>query len=309
MLERGLVVLVAIVTVGVCVRNGSRTITDAIRSIAKQDFPHEFMEIIFVDDGSEDDTLSVIQKSTAKIDIPVRIFHTGWQGLGPARNIVVKNAAGKYIVWVDSDMIIPENHIRMQVEFMEENSDVGIASGSYGLLEQGSLVAFLDNLAYVAYRFKSGGHTNLPGTGGSVCRVEAMRQVGGFDDNIRGSGEDVDAAYRVRSARWLVVRDKAAIFYGRSKETWRGLWKQYYWHGYGAHYSAHKNRGIVSLPMMSPPLAFLGGIPYGILAYKVVRRKIALLLPFHSVFKSFAWWAGYLKSHSKGYGHKFYIQA
>lgn len=47
------------VTVGICVRNCENYIKDAINSILDQDFPHEFMELIFADDGSEDNTFSI----------------------------------------------------------------------------------------------------------------------------------------------------------------------------------------------------------------------------------------------------------
>jgi glycosyltransferase involved in cell wall biosynthesis len=264
------------------------------------------MEVIFVDDGSEDETLSIIQEYISMMDIPAKIFHFSWRGLGVARNTVVENAEGKYIAWVDGDIIIPINNIKMQVEYMEKNSDVAIAGGSFGLLNQASLVAFLDNLVYVAYRFRSGEPTNLPGTGGAIYRVEAIKKIGGFDENIKGSGEDIDVAYRVKCAGWSVVRDKA-IFYGRSKETSKELWRQYFWHGYGAHYVSHKNRGIISLQKMSPPVVFIVGIFYGILAYKAVRRKVSFLLPFHFTFANIAWWVGFLKSHWKGYGHRYRI--
>ncbi|MEM5867131.1 MAG: glycosyltransferase [Candidatus Aenigmatarchaeota archaeon] len=42
-------------------------------------------------------------------------------------NVVVKNASGKYIIWVDCDMILPKDHVQKQVEFMEQNPKVGIA--------------------------------------------------------------------------------------------------------------------------------------------------------------------------------------
>jgi len=45
-----------IATIGVCVRNCEATIKEVINSIINQDFPHELMEVIIVDDGSEDRT-------------------------------------------------------------------------------------------------------------------------------------------------------------------------------------------------------------------------------------------------------------
>jgi glycosyltransferase involved in cell wall biosynthesis len=288
------------ITIGVCVRNSAETIPETINSIMKQNYPHKLMEVIFVDDGSEDDTLSVIKEHSSKMDISVKIFHTSWRGLGPARNTVLKNAVGKYIIWVDGDITLPENHVKKQVEFMEQNPDVAIAGGTYELLNHTSLVAFLDNLGYVAYRLRFG--TSLPGTGGAIYRVEAIRQIGGFDENIKGAGEDIDVAYRVKVAGWSVVRDNAS-FYGRSKESWNELFRHCVWHGYGAHYLVHKNKGIISPPTMSPPIILIAGVLYSMSAYKLIKRKIAFLLPLHAIFKNVAWWTGFIKGHMEDYGH------
>ena len=288
------------VTIGVCVRNSAKTISETIESIIAQDYPHELIEVIFVDDGSEDETLAIIKRYASKMDMKVKIFHHKWRGLGFSRNIVVNNAEGKYIVWVDGDIILPRDHVRKQVEFMEKNPKTAIAGGRYELLNQTSLIAFLDNLEYVAYRFKFG--TSLPGTGGAIHRVEAIRRIGGFDKNITGSCEDIDIAYRVKVAGWSVVRDKAP-FYGRSKETWRELWKHCIWHGYGAHYLVHKNKNLISLPRMSPLAALIGGILYSTFAYRLVKRKTVFLLPFQILFKNIAWWIGFIRGHMDNYGH------
>jgi glycosyltransferase involved in cell wall biosynthesis len=292
-----------IVTIGVCIRNSASTIREAIESIISQDFSHELMEVIFVDDGSTDRTLCLIMDYISRMDMQVKVFHQEWKGLGPARNVVVKNASGDYIIWVDGDIVLPKDHVCKQVEFMRRHPKTAIAGGSFGIRPQASLVAFLENLAYLTYRLRYGEKSSsMPGTGGAIYRVEAIRQVGGFDENIRGSGEDIDVAYRVKSAGWLVVRDKA-VFYGKCKETWRELWNQYLWHGYGAHYVNHKNRGIISLPKMLPPISFFSGIIHSLMAFQLVQRKIVFLFPFHLIFKNIAWWIGFLKSHSRGYGH------
>ena len=293
------------VTIGVCVRNSASTIREAIESIIRQTYPHELMEVIFVDDGSQDETLQIIKEYASKMDMNVKIFHHKWRGLGFSRNIVVNNARGKYIVWVDGDIVLPKDYVRKQVRFMEENSKVAIAGGAYKILNQ-SVITFLENTEYVAYRFKSG--SNLPGTGGSIYRVKAVRQVGSFDENIKGSGEDIDIAYRVKIAGWKVARDTVP-FYGYGKRTWKELWNHCIWHGYGAHYVSHKNRGILSLPKMFTPISFIAGIIYGIVAYKIFKRKLVFLLPLYFVFKSIAWWIGFIRSHIDGYGHNLCIKS
>ena len=289
-----------IVTIGVCARNCEGSIKDAIDRIMGQDFPHECMELILVDDGSEDRTLSVLYNCKSMTDIKTRLFHQGWKGLGHTRNVVLNNARGEYIVWVDADTILSKDFVRKQVDFMNQNPKVGIAGGRRGIIGLGkNIVATLETLAFAARDFKYEGVTSkkLPGTAGSIYRLCAVKQVEGFDENIKGAGEDTDITYRVAKAGWLVYLSTPAVFYERCKESWNSLWNQYLWHGYGLHYVFHKNSGIEKLYEMLPIVAFLSGLMLLPIAYGMIRRKVVFLLPFHFVFKMTAWWIGFIKGH------------
>ena len=291
------------VTIGVCVRNSVTTVREAIESIICQDFPHELMEVIFVDDGSEDDTLSIIQEYVSRMDIEAKVFHTSWRGLGAARNLVVKNAKGKYIIWVDGDMILPKDHVRKQVEFMEQNPTVGVAKARYGIYPQKNLVGALEDIGYLAVDFKYGGEvigSRALGTGGSIYRVKAIRQVGGFDDYITGVGEDLDAEHRIRNAGWILYRATPALFYERRRNTWKDLWNEGFWHGYGGHYVLRKDRGIFALYKMNPLAGFLAGAWYSTIAYRITYRKMAFLLPLQYAFKRIAWCFGFVKGQIDG---------
>lgn len=286
------------VTLGLCVRNSENTINEAISGIIDQDFPRELMEVIFVDDGSEDKTLSIIRDSVSKIDRHVKVFHTKWRGLGPARNTVVDNAQGDYIIWIDSDTVLPKDYVRKLVEFMEQNPAVGVAKGKIGFVPVASLVATLENMAYYTAGSKNEGRPSSKpfGTCGSIFRIDAIKQVGGFDVRIKGAGEDMDALDRIREAGLLLyVID--AVFYDKFKETWKALWRAYYWHGYGMHQVMQKNKNIERLYEMSPPAGFIEGLLYSFDAFRLTGRKAAFLLPLFFVFKATAWCLGYAKGH------------
>ncbi len=288
------------VTLGVCVRNCEASLKEAVNSILSQDFPHELMEVIFVDDGSEDETCSIIQASIRRMDIKARVFSNTWMGLGAARNIVVDNARGEYIVWVDGDMILPIDHVRKQVEFMEKNPIVGIAKARYSSSPEENLVATLENIPFLIDDICSGDEwktiSKLPGTGGSIYRAKAIRQIGGFDNQLKGTGEDQDAAYRIKMSGWSICRTDAAFHEQRGK-TWKAIWKKYVWYGHGDYNLYRKNRRIFSLVRMTPLSSFIAGLLYSITAYKLLRRKIVFMLPIHFTFKMTAWFFGF----SKGY--------
>ncbi len=287
-----------VVTIGVCVRNSASTIREAIESVINQGFPHELMEVIFVDDGSEDGTLSIINSYVQKIDMRVKVFHHEWKGLGPSRNIVVNNADGDYILWIDGDMTLPKDHIQKQVEFMEQNSKVGIAKAKYGMSAEENIISTLENITFVIEdalaqdEWKT--NLKLPGTGGSIYRVDAIRQIGGFDDNLKRVGEDQDAAYRIKAAHWSIYRTKT-VFYEKRSKTWKALWNKYFRYGYGNCCVYRKNRSIFSIHKMIPPAALIGGMLNCVIAYRLTRLKTVFLLPIHSTFKTTAWCLGFVK--------------
>ena len=287
------------ITVGICVRNCASTLRETIESIAVQDYPHELMEIIFVDDGSTDNTLSIIRDYALKLNTKVKIFHHEWKGLGYSRNVVVDNAEGEYIIWVDGDMVLPRDFVRKQVEFMEKNPDVGIAKARHGIMSTENVIAILENVPFVIYDYNSKNKKNnllkkLPGTGGAIFRLEALRQVSGFDGKIKGAGEDQDAAFRIKKAGWA-IKQSPTIFFEKRPQTWIAVWRKWFWYGFSNYEIYRKNRNIFSLLVMNPVASFIKGLLYISIANKLLHKKLVLLLlPFAQTFEMLAWCVGFI---------------
>lgn len=289
------------VTIGVVVRNNASTISEAIESIIEQDFQHELLELIVVDGSSSDETLSIIETSLENSLIRSRVFNEN-KGLGYARQIVVDNAVGEYIVWVDGDMVISRDYVSKLFEFMERHPEVGIAKGKQAMVSGGNLLATLESHSRAAgklvdYNLKKA-VTKVLGTSGSIYRAEAIRQVGGFDEDLKGYCEDWDAEVKVRAAGWgLSTTDAKYTDYERQRLTWKNLWQRYWLRGYYTHYFLHKNRRLIKHYKMFPPASFVAGLLYASKLFKLTYRKMVFLLPFQHVFKYTAWYFGFLRSH------------
>jgi glycosyltransferase involved in cell wall biosynthesis len=294
------------VTIGVCARNCERDVKRIIARISSQDFPHADMEVIFVEEGSEDNTLSEIKKYAPRMNINYKLFHQKWVGLGFSRNLILKNADSDYIVWLDDGTIIPKYYVRGLSEFMETKPNIAIARGFIGLYSGTNSISILENMIQLIFSYKYAGKniTKLPATSGSIYRIKAAKQVGGFQEDIQGATEDIDIAYRMLSVGWKIhiVPVQFSIEYSK---TFRKVWKKSFWYGYGVHFTLHKHKGLNDLLYKSNPLAgFFEGVLAFPIAYQQTRKKIAILLPSYYFLKRISWYLGIIQSHIDSYGHE-----
>ena len=293
------------VTIGICIRNCAKDVKSIVGRISNQSYPSEKIEAIFVDDGSVDNTLSLIKFYAPRLGIKYRIFHHKWKGLGYGRNLVLKKAKGDYIVWIDDGTIISQNYIEENVRFMNSHHNVGIAKGVIAPYKGSNWLATLENTASLAFNHKHGGKftTKLPGTAGSVYKVKAARQVGGFDEGLYGATEDMDLAYRMQSRGWRIYKTKVLyqIIYN---ERFMDVWNKNFWYGYGAHSTLHKHKELSEILYKSTPIAgFLEGLLLSLTGYKLTHKKSVFLLPIFFSIKRTAFCIGFMMSHIKKFGH------
>jgi GT2 family glycosyltransferase len=197
-------------------------------------------------------------------------------------------------------MVLDKSFVRKQTEFMENNLNIGIAKGTCGVQHTKKYVEFFEDVSYFAFCFRNKGEkAKVLGTGGSIYRSDVVRKVGGFDDKFRGVGEDIDLEARIRSIGWQLYMRTDALFYEKRRSSWRSLWKEYFWHGYGGYQMYRKTRGILSLYQLNPLAGFFVGALYSTIAFGLVYRKIVFLLPFQYGFKRIAWSFGFFSCQVK----------
>jgi len=109
--------LISIITV---VFNGGDTLEDAILSVFGQCYDN--IEYIIIDGGSNDDTLDIIQKYDAKVDLWVS---EGDKGIYDAMNKGIKLASGDYIGFLNADDFFsnPQAVEKIVERFLIEKTD------------------------------------------------------------------------------------------------------------------------------------------------------------------------------------------
>lgn len=92
------------------VYNSAAYVQRCVSSIFSQTYSE--WEAIFVDDGSRDNSLSILL-DYAKIDDRIKVIHQENAGAGMARNAGIDAATGKYLVFVDSDDYISSDYLSL----------------------------------------------------------------------------------------------------------------------------------------------------------------------------------------------------
>ena len=288
------------VTIGLCVKNGARIVKIAFNSISVQDYPHELMKLVIVDNGSSDNTLSLARKFAQETDI--KTFVTSSKaGLGAIRQIAVDNAEGDYILWVDDDLVLSKDYVRNQVEFMEKNPNVGAAKGfrlkdkSHATISIATLSSLLDSNSQ---------NPKVIGTGSAIFRLNALKSIGGFDIRIKGAGEDIDVSRRIRESGWgLSINNSARQYKKDSPATLKALWKKNLWYGYAKHFLFHKYKDQWSLIDYFPPFTLLVGFRMSCSIYRLTNMKKVFFFPCLYSFSILANYIGFIRAHLDGYGH------
>ena len=106
------------------VYNSEKYLSETIQSICNQSYTD--WELVIVDDGSEDNSISIIEEY-AKKEIRIKLYRneSGEHGPGPARNIGLDNASGEFIYFIDSDDWIDKTLLEACIDRMREtNADI-----------------------------------------------------------------------------------------------------------------------------------------------------------------------------------------
>lgn len=115
------------------VYNGSQFLEKSIESVSNQTLKD--VELICVDDGSDDDSLDVLNKLSERFSF-IKVFSQENQGSGKARNAGMKKACGEYIAFLDADDIfIDKESLEMMYETADKN-DANIVSSNLQFVEK-----------------------------------------------------------------------------------------------------------------------------------------------------------------------------
>ncbi len=220
-------------------------------------------EVIVVDNGSQDQTLTVLRSRFPHVQL---VENQSNRGVAPARNQGIRCARGEYILLLDDDTIVHPAALDQLVQLLDSRPEIGLC-GPKLVDAEGRLCLscrlFPTLLDKLGRRFPSAltrravqraeladwTHDTLRPVDYMIgacqlIRRRALEEVGPLDERIFYGPEDIDLCLRMHQAGWQVVYQPAAVVTHAEQRLARSAlshlgWKHlrglayYFWkHGY-----------------------------------------------------------------------------
>jgi glycosyltransferase involved in cell wall biosynthesis len=106
--------------------NYARYVAQAIESVQQQSLSR--WECLVVDDGSTDDTRAIVERLAAS-DGRVRYLYQHNQGLSAARNTGIRESAGEYLQFLDSDDLLEPRKLEVHASFLAAHPAIDVVYG------------------------------------------------------------------------------------------------------------------------------------------------------------------------------------
>jgi len=135
-----------LLTVVITSYNHASYITNALESVLNQSY--QPIEIIVIDDGSTDHSVSLIKKYESRFKI---IFQEN-KGVVHARNLGLKMAQGKYIAFVDSDDVLALDRFEKQVALLEKQDKLALVYSNAAIIDENNKILGYFHDVYKTYQ-------------------------------------------------------------------------------------------------------------------------------------------------------------
>ncbi|SEK38401.1 hyaluronan synthase [Aquimarina amphilecti] len=228
-------------TVIVPAYNEGELVYKTLHSLAKSDYPIEKLQIISIDDGSQDDTWDWMKKAKNELGNRVSIYQQPEnRGKRHALYRGFNLGMGDVFITVDSDSIVKEDTLRVMASPFVTNESCGAVAGNVKVLNRDK--ALIPRMLNVSFAFSFEFIRSAQSTLGSVlctpgalsayrreavmnCRAEWITQT--FMGQVSKIGEDRAMTNMILKQGYNVLFQRKAYVYTNTPERYKNLYKMF----------------------------------------------------------------------------------
>lgn len=258
--------------------NEEKIIKRCVLSVVKNDYPKDKLQVIVVDDGSEDKTKKAVRSLILKNKIKnVKLVIQKNSGKANALNNGIKNyASGKLVMCLDSDSYLDKNALKNAAKYFEDKKVMALSS-NVKIHKRKGLFNLIQQYEYLICSKMKGAQTvfnieYIIGGVGSTFRRSILKKVKYYDgDTVT---EDIDLTMKILQGgnkENRVIYGSDVITYTEAVLDMRGLITQRYRWKWGRSQTFLKNKNLFfnkgkkftkGLTHFYLPFAIFGDIAY-----------------------------------------------
>jgi glycosyltransferase involved in cell wall biosynthesis len=189
--------------------NRSHLIERALHSVLAQTFSK--FELIIVDDGSRDDTFSLV-KPIALADKRLRYHFAQNRGLALARNLGISMSNGQWITFIDSDDEYLPEHLASRARYLREDPTVDLLHGGVEIIGDAFVADKRDPTKRIALA-----ECVIGGT--FVIRRALIDRVGAYREVEYGDDAEFFDRVQARGAKIKKVEDPTYRYYRTESDS------------------------------------------------------------------------------------------
>ena len=211
--------------------NRADELVHLFRSISEQTYPLDKVEFIISDDGSDDDTETIVKEWQGKSLFEIIYLTQENKGPGAARNHGLEKSSGDIILFIDSDCEAHPKWIETIVDSYKDN-DFDACGGPDGSKSDFTALQKAIDFSMTSFFTTGGmrGHSEkmiakfYPRTHNMGITRNIYAAIGGFGD-LR-HGQDIEYSNRIHKSGAKVRFIKGAIVYHRRRTSLKLFTKQ-----------------------------------------------------------------------------------
>lgn len=225
--------------------NEEITAIKTIKSLLNIEYP--VFEIIFIDDGSTDNTYNVVNEEYGHHPL-VTILTKPNGGKASALNFGISHSTYDFVVCIDADTQLKNDAVYHLMTYFTDD-EIGAVAGTVKVGNENNIITRWQSIEYITAQNMDrrafdliNSITVIPGAIGAF-RKSAVTTAGGFTSDTLA--EDCDLTMRILKCGYIVRNAGDAIAYTEAPETLNGLLKQRFRWSFGVIQSFWKNRNAL----------------------------------------------------------------
>ena len=192
-------------------------------------------EVIVVEDGSSEKCNLVVQKYSGRLDI--KYFYKPNSGPGPSRNYGMEKAQGEFLIFFDSDCLIPPGYMEVLDKSLTLNGLDAFGGpekphGTFTDIQKAITCSMTSFITTGGIRGKKKRMDKFQARSFNMgFSREVYHKVGGFSN--AKVGEDGDMSYRIQDAGFSIGLIEEAFVYHKRRISFKAFIRQVYRFGIG----------------------------------------------------------------------------